>query len=162
MKVFRSIYLCSVGWLMSLLAGCTGGTSAPAPVADAVPAYVPHLGEMMNGVQVHHAKLYWAGAAGNWELADFCLEELTEDLEKIPAYHPTHGGADLDRYLQALMTPALDTVSVALKTTSIPRFEAAYGVLTQACNNCHRATGHPYLVMQKPAVNNFPNQTFTP
>ncbi|HVX51453.1 MAG TPA: hypothetical protein VHB48_14915, partial [Chitinophagaceae bacterium] len=32
-------------------------------------AYKPGLGEFMGGIQMHHAKLYFAGQSGNWKLA---------------------------------------------------------------------------------------------
>jgi len=34
-------------------------------------SYKPGLGEFMSNIQVHHAKLWFAGINQNWELADF-------------------------------------------------------------------------------------------
>ncbi len=36
-------------------------------------AYKPGLGEFMSGVQVHHAKLWFAGKNNNWKLADLTI-----------------------------------------------------------------------------------------
>src|ERR1700743_1773713 len=49
-------------------------------------AYRPGLGEFMSGIQVHHAKLWFAGSAGNWKLADFEVGEITEALDDITLY----------------------------------------------------------------------------
>ena len=54
--------------------------------------YKPGLGEFMSGIQVHHAKLWFAGSAGNWKLADFEIGEITEALEAVRA-----GLAEADR-----------------------------------------------------------------
>src|SRR5262245_49113865 len=38
--------------------------------------YVPELGELMILQQVRHTKLWFAGEAGNWPLAEYEIEEL--------------------------------------------------------------------------------------
>src|SRR6516225_10026431 len=49
-------------------------------------AYKPGLGEFMLGIQVHHAKLWFAGTSQNWKLADFELGEINETLDDIRSY----------------------------------------------------------------------------
>src|ERR1700737_2796671 len=60
-------------------------SNAPQPPAQAsTPAqelpktYLPGLGEFMGRIQVDHAKLWLAGQARNWELADYELTGLKE------------------------------------------------------------------------------------
>jgi hypothetical protein len=48
--------------------------------------YKPGLGEFMSQIQVHHAKLWFAGKYQNWELADFEVGEIREALDDIPKY----------------------------------------------------------------------------
>jgi hypothetical protein len=48
--------------------------------------YKPGLGEFMSGIQVHHAKLWFAGKNQNWKLADFEVNELKEALLGIKKY----------------------------------------------------------------------------
>jgi len=45
--------------------------------------YTPGLGEFMSGIQIHHAKLWFAGISKNWELADFEIKEIREANENI-------------------------------------------------------------------------------
>jgi len=45
--------------------------------------YRPGLGEFMTGIQVHHAKLWFAGQNQNWSLADFEIHEIGESLDDI-------------------------------------------------------------------------------
>src|ERR1700712_4840560 len=48
--------------------------------------YKPGLGEFMSSIQIHHAKLWFAGENQNWQLADFEIGEIKEALENIPVY----------------------------------------------------------------------------
>ncbi len=78
---------------MALIAGLATALSfaallqpvaSPAQTVPAVPSqelpkiYVPGLGEFMGRIQVDHAKLWLAGEARNWELAEYQLTELKE------------------------------------------------------------------------------------
>src|SRR5664280_2951147 len=42
--------------------------------------YVPRLGDIMNGVQTRHIKLWFAGKAQNWDLATYELRQLKAGL----------------------------------------------------------------------------------
>lgn len=41
----------------------------------------------MSGIQVHHAKLWFAGEAGNWGLSDFETKEIRETIDDIRNCH---------------------------------------------------------------------------
>ena len=48
--------------------------------------YKPGFGEFMSNIQVHHNKLWFAGKNENWELADFEINEINENLDDIKKY----------------------------------------------------------------------------
>jgi hypothetical protein len=48
--------------------------------------YKPGFGEFMSSIQVHHAKLWFAGQNQNWELADFEMHEIAETIDAIKEY----------------------------------------------------------------------------
>ena len=48
--------------------------------------YKPGLGEFMMGIQVHHAKIWFAGKNKNWALAGFEIDEIKETLEDVKKY----------------------------------------------------------------------------
>src|SRR5213593_2269437 len=50
--------------------------------------FTPGLGEIMTLQQMRHLKLWFAGQAGNWPLADYELDELKEGFEDIVKYFP--------------------------------------------------------------------------
>ena len=51
--------------------------------------YRPGFGEFMLGIQIHHAKIWYAGNAQNWPLVQFELNEIKESLDGIREYCPT-------------------------------------------------------------------------
>src|SRR5208282_4551557 len=64
---------------MLLIAGFVAkAEDAPAPAGD-----VPGLGEIMTLQQLRHIKLWFAGRAGNWPLADYEVDELNEGFEDV-------------------------------------------------------------------------------
>jgi len=67
----------AAGLATVLMAGIAAGESAKE-------AHGPGLVEIMMATQSHHAKLWLAGNARNWDLADYQIDELKEGLEKCP------------------------------------------------------------------------------
>lgn len=120
-------------------------------------AYTPGLGEFMSGIQVHHEKLWFAGKAANWELADFELGEIRESLDDIRHYCT-------DRPEVAslpMIQPPLDSLAAAVKKQDPAAFKSSFLLLTTTCNNCHQATKHGYNVIQVPTTPPFSNQVFS-
>jgi hypothetical protein len=119
-------------------------------------SYKPGLGEFMSGIQIHHAKLWFAGTAGNWGLSDFETKEIQEAIDDIQIYCT-------DRPEVAsisMIKPALDSINEAIKNKSISQFKSSFNLLTNTCNNCHRITKHEFNVIQIPNTPPFTNQRF--
>jgi len=120
-------------------------------------AYRPGLGEFMSGIQVHHAKLWFAGTAGNWDLADFETKEIREAIDDINQYC-----ADRPEVVSIPMIKApLDSIDTAIHQKNIPQFKNGFVLLTNTCNNCHRSTRHAFNVIQLPLTPPVTNQVFT-
>lgn len=118
--------------------------------------YKPGLGEFMSGIQVHHAKLWFAGVAGNWSLSDFETKEIREAIDDIQMFCN-----DRPEVVSIpMIKPALDSVDEAIKYKSISQFKNSFNLLTNTCNNCHRATKHEFNVIQIPSTPPFTNQKF--
>jgi len=119
-------------------------------------SYTPGLGEFMSGIQVHHEKLWFAGNAQNWKLANFEIGEIREALDDIQRFCT-------DRPEIAsipMILPPMDSIGKAVAQQDLPRFKAAFILLTNTCNNCHRATKHEFNVIQTPTTPPFSNQIF--
>ena len=45
---------------------------------------------------MRHTKLWLAGQAGNWKLAEYEVEELGEGFDDVVKLHPTHKDSPMD------------------------------------------------------------------
>jgi hypothetical protein len=122
----------------------------------------PGLVEIMITTQSHHAKLWYAGNAQNWELADYQVDELKEGLEDAAKLIPDYKGVPVGSMIENLMMPPIAEVESAVKARDRTKFAAAYDKLTGACNACHEGSKRGFIVIQRPAGQAFPNQSFAP
>ena len=120
--------------------------------------YKPGLGEFMSEIQIHHAKLWFAGKDGNWPLANFEVGEIQEALDDIPKFcsdRPEVKSIDI-------IDPAMDSVSAAIKAKDETRFDSSFTLLTATCNDCHKATKHGFNMIKIPDIPPVSNQVFKP
>ena len=133
----------------------------PAAPTDAT-RYVPGLGEFMLSAQARHAKLWFAGNAQNWDLADYLIDELKEGLDDAAKFVPTLKGLPIGTMVGSIMDTPVEEVEKAVKAKDRNRFVASFDKLTEACNACHQAANRPFIVIQRPASLTYPNQSFAP
>jgi hypothetical protein len=128
------------------------------------PARVPELGEMMLLQQVRHTKLWLAGDAQNWPLANYEVEELGEGFDTIVADHPTNDEAPVapKDAIPRMVTLPLAELRDAVQRKDARLFAERFDALTAACNGCHQASNVGFNHVQRPDTNPFPNQVFAP
>jgi hypothetical protein len=118
--------------------------------------YKPGLGEFMSGIQVHHAKLWFAGQNQNWELADFELHEIMEALDDIKTFNTDRP----EIKSLTMIYPPLDSLNKSVQQKNSASFKSNFVLLTTTCNNCHRDTDHGFNVIKIPDTPPFSNQEF--
>ena len=119
-------------------------------------AYKPGLGEFMTGIQLHHAKLWFAGQNQNWPLADFEIHEIQESLDNIDEFCKDRPEVKSI----GMLKPAIDSVSDAIRQKNLQSFKNSFSLLTNTCNNCHKATDHGFNVVIIPTNPPVSNQDF--
>lgn len=132
--------------------------NAPAPAAPqpaANPTDVPGLGEIMTLQQLRHIKLWFAGNAGNWALADYEIGELNEGFEDVDKLI---GGGTVETMVGA----PIQDLQKAINNKNSAAFTAAFDSLSAGCNNCHRLLDHAFIVIQRPALLPYSDQSFAP
>ena len=122
----------------------------------------PSIADAMIMIQIRHAKLWLAGEARNWALADYEVEELEEGLEDVMNDFPVYKDMPVGKMIEATIMSPLGEVEKAIKARDHAGFVRTFDALTQACNNCHVATNRAFIVIQRPASSPFPNQSFAP
>jgi hypothetical protein len=116
-------------------------------------AYHPELGEQMLGIQIRHARLWFAGQAQNWLLAAFELQEIKEAFDAVVEQNPDHAIFQPQRLadiLPAMTKAPVTAVRDAIDHGSKAEFDKAYDGLSAACTGCHRVAGNDFLMIQRP------------
>ena len=113
---------------LAIAAATNNATSQPAQ------PYMPSLVEFMINVQSHHAKLWLASVARNWDLADYQVDELKELLEDIAKRVPDYKGTPVGKMIESITMPPIGDIESAIKARDSAKFAAAFDQLTAACN----------------------------
>ncbi len=118
--------------------------------------YKPGLGEFMTDIQLHHAKLWFAGVNHNWGLADFELKEIGESLDAIKKYC-----TDREEVKSiGMIDPPIDSLTNAIDTKDQEGFNKGFTLLTNTCNGCHEAVKFPFNKIKIPDALPVTNQDF--
>lgn len=118
-------------------------------------------GDIMSSIQTHHAKLYFAGKNENWDLAKFEYHEIEEGFEGAVRWHETIEDApEPTSQLIKITDTGMHELESAIEKKSKDQFLLAHRSLTNACNACHSAAAHSFIVIQEPKSLTFTNQKF--
>lgn len=143
--------------------------ATPAPAAakpeakpEAGKSYVPGVEQFMGVMLSQHAKLWYAGKARNWELAEFELGEIKEVMGDVQDLVPVFKNLPFAEMLDAVIVKEIADLEKAIATKNFKKFAAGYDKLTAACNACHQGTEMKMVVIQRPTRPAFFNQDFRP
>jgi hypothetical protein len=117
--------------------------------------YQPGLGEIMALQQMRHIKLWFAGRAGDWALADYEIGELNEGFGDVTKLL---GGDIVEQHVGA----AISALEKAIDAKDRAAFTVAFDNLSAGCNRCHHTLDHGFIVIQRPTTLPYSNQSFTP
>jgi hypothetical protein len=122
---------------VSIAAGATtvAQQAAPTPTPltiDELSAIQPGLGTVMIEYGHRMAAVWFAGEAGNWDMAHYQIIEMVEIQETGETTRPARAPA-----LKSFESSFLDPLDEAIKSNDKAKFEAAYNSAIQGCNSCH-------------------------
>ncbi len=123
------------------------GTASEPPEAN--------VGEIMLAQQIRHIKLWFAGRAADWPLADYEIDKLKD------------GFADIDKLIgggtvQQAVGVHIDALQKAIEVKDREAFTREFDRLSAGCNSCHRLLDHAFIVIQRPALQPYSDQSFAP
>ncbi len=154
MKVIIALVTAAAMWSVSP-AGAQQSAASPQSSAAPQEPDQPGLGEIMTLQQLRHIKLWFAGHAGNWPLADYEIGELNEGFEDV---NHLLGGDIVKQHVGA----PLAALQKAVDGKNSAAFAAAFDQLSAGCNACHHMLDHGFIVIQRPALLPYSDQVFTP
>ena len=118
--------------------------------------YAPGLGEIMGGIQTHHAKLWYAGINDNWKLAQYESDELKERFVQATQVETER----TEVKMVPMMYPANDSINDAIGRKNLDQFKSGFKLLTASCNSCHRANNFEFNIITIPTTPPVSNQDF--
>jgi hypothetical protein len=131
----------------------------PAPPAPSAPPqdepYQPGLGEIMALQQMRHIKLWFAGNAANWPLADYEIGELGEGFDDV---RKLVGDDIVDQHVGK----PIEALQKAIDGKDRKAFIVAFDNLSAGCNACHKSLDHGFISIQRPAMLPYSDQNFVP
>jgi cytochrome c553 len=116
----------------------------------------PAMGDMQRFVE----KLYFAGQARNWELANFYLHEIEETADEIIRANVFDEGVAVSAFLKTMLPPAIEATEEAIKAQDSRQFASRYEGLITSCNACHQSTKHGFVKITVPRQPTYQNQNF--
>lgn len=149
--VLLAILLLSVGQVASV-------TAQPPPKDPN--KYVPGLGDLMEGLQLQHNKLWFAGDAMNWPLAGYSVDAIKEGIADMKVLRPRYKGESIVEMLDGLTAKPLQSLEEAVDAEDSARFVRAYDEVTDGCNTCHQSHGYGFIVIQRPTAPSLTNQRY--
>jgi hypothetical protein len=120
------------------------------------------LGEQMGYLQRYVEKLYFAGQAKNWELADFYAREVDETVVDIMSAKVVKEGVEVSKLMTTMLPPVEQGLQEALQNRDQELFQTRYGALVDACNACHQEAKHGFMKITIPDRPSVTNQSFAP
>ena len=115
---------------------------------------LPHLSEIMVRQQMRHIKLWFAGDAANWPLADYEIDQLKDGFGDVGKLL----GGDI---AQQHVGGAIARLEKAIDAKDHGAFVSAFDRLSSGCNACHRTLDHAFIVIQRPVRLPYSDQNFS-
>jgi hypothetical protein len=113
---------------------------------DQLAAIQPGLDRLMAELGPRMHRLYFAGRAGNWRLAEYFYRSVVKQLSLCAFSLPKYETA-INTYLGADCEP----VRLAIKAADAGAFETAYAAMVRRANDYHDEFAKPYLHWVCPA-----------
>ena len=151
----------SVLWVVvgSVAIGCDSPADRASSSASQHGEEEVEIATLMGEMQRHSTKLGYSIAAKNQPLAGFYLEEIEEMLEEVSAIEE-HDGVVIGQAAQTIFQPVLDPLIAQVAGASWEESSISYAALIDACNRCHAATEHEFIVILEPVGEPPYNQAF--
>jgi hypothetical protein len=113
----------------------------------------PRISDIMAHQQERHIKLWFAGRGGNWALADYEVDALKDGFDDLST---ALGG----NTVQDAVGAPIVALEKAIDAKDRTAFTDAFDKLTAGCNSCHHTLDHVFIMIQRPSVLPYSDQSF--
>jgi hypothetical protein len=114
---------------------------------DELAAMQPGMDRLMAEVGPRATRLYYAGIAGNWRLADYFYRSMVKQLRLCVTSRPKYD-PDMSNYINEDCEP----VRLAIRDGDGDAFRIAYDRMVDRANHYHDVFGKPFIKWVTPAT----------
>jgi hypothetical protein len=114
---------------------------------DQLAATQPGLDRLMAELGPRMHRLYFAGKAGNWRLADYFFRSVVKQLSLCAFSRPKY-----EQSINTYLASECEPVRAAIKSGDRDAFESAYAAMVTRANEYHDEFAKPYLHWVCPAT----------
>lgn len=107
----------------------------------------PGMDRLMAEVGTRTHRLYYAGQARNWRLAEYFYRSIVKQLRLCATSRPKYA-EEMDRFLTEVCLPVRD----AIKAGDASAFESSYRHMIDRANDLHGVFGKPWIRWVTPAT----------
>lgn len=107
----------------------------------------PGLDRLMAELGPRMHRLYFAGRAQNWRLAEYFLRSVIKQLKLCGFSRPKYAAA-----IEAYVATECEQARMAARLGDLAAFETAYAAMITRANGYHDEFGKPYLHWKCPAA----------
>lgn len=113
---------------------------------DQLAATQPGLDRLMAELGPRMHRLYFAGRAGNWRLADYFFRSVVKQLSLCAFSRPKY-----EESINTYIANDCEPLRLAIKSGDAEAFESAYNAMVRRANAYHDEFAKPYLHWVCPA-----------
>lgn len=119
---------------------------------------VPGTAHWMVEVGERYQNLYWAAKQGQWDFAEYQVEEIEDLVHRVQLARPKRAVT-----AQEFLDKAIPSMMSALKTQDWASFREGFLNLRTACMHCHTQNDHAFIVLPRdPATATSPVLNLSP
>jgi len=107
---------------------------------DELAVMQPGLDRLMAELGPRMHRLYFAGSAGNWRLAEYYFRSAVKQLNLCAFSRPKYAVA-----INAYLADECESMRTAIKAADAAAFESAYASMVARANGYHDEFAKPYL-----------------
>ena len=105
---------------------------------------IPSTSDIMFQMGHRYKNLYWAAKQGQWEFAEYQVEEMESLMKKLIITRPKRA-----KTARFFLEHAFDGYEDSIEHGNWKRFQQVFEKMRQACEKCHKQNMHEFIKLQK-------------
>ncbi len=118
------------------------------------------VADIMTKLQRYMNKMWFAQLHSNWPLIEFYIEEMEETMEVLSTSGVIEDNIDISGLMVKFGLNPLGKYKHTVEKRNLEEVTESYTNLVSNCNNCHKLSDHPFVVIIKPVTPVYDNQDY--